>query len=263
MKLEGRIAIVTGGSRGIGRGIVLSLAKEGADVAFCYQKNEEEARKTTSQVEALGKKSLALQADVTDYEKVKEMVSKTVDTFGGVDILVNNAGVFASGKCLADEDIEDLRRDIDTHVFGSFYFVKAVLPHMRKRKRGDIHFLSSVATLNFRAGVASYCMGKAAMEAMAKCLAKEELSNNIRVNAIAPGVTESDMALEIWKKWRGVKDWQELNSIMPFGRTGKPEDIGNLVVFLASDEGAWISGQVIYVDGGARAYSVPLLLSTG
>ena len=264
MKLEGRVAIVTGGSRGIGRGIVLALARAGADVAFCYHTNEEAAKETAIQVEAIRGKCLSYQADVTDYEKVKEMVAKTVEVFGSVDILVNNAGIFGSGKYLADEDIEHMRRVIDTHVFGSFYFVKAVLPYMRKCERGDICFISSVATLNFRAGVASYSIAKAAMDGMMKCLAKEELTNNIRVNAIGPGVTESDLALRLWKNYhKDIKELKDLDSIMPFGRTGKPEDIGNLIVFLASDEGYWISGQVIYLDGGTRAYSVPLFLSSG
>jgi 3-oxoacyl-[acyl-carrier protein] reductase len=266
MKLEGRVAIVTGGSTGIGKGIVLALAKAGADVAFCYignERDEAEARKTAGEVEALRGRTLCFRADVTDYEKVKEMVARTLETFGSVDILVNNAGIYGSGRYLADEDIESMRRVIDTHVFGSFYFVKEILPHMRKRERGDIYFISSVATLVYRVGVASYSMAKASLEAMAKSLAREELPNKIRVNAIAPGVIKTDMALRIWQKWRNIKDMNELEAIMPFGRVGKPEDVGNLIAFLASDEGGWISGQVIYVDGGTRGFSVPLFLSSG
>ncbi len=262
LNLEGRIAIVTGGSRGIGRGVAVALAKAGADVAFCYSKDEEGAKVTASQVEALRGRCLSFRADVTDYEQVREMVAKTVEMFGSVDILVNNAGIRGTGRYLADEDTEAMHAVINSHVFGSFYFVKAVLPHMRKRERGDIHFISSVATLNFRAGSGAYTIAKASLEAMAKCLAKEEINNNIRVNAIGPGVIETELALGYWKKMKGIKEMKELYPIMPFGRTGKPEDIGNLIVFLASEQGGWISGHVTYVDGGARAFTVPHLLSS-
>ncbi|MFC2031838.1 SDR family NAD(P)-dependent oxidoreductase [Chloroflexota bacterium] len=263
MNLEGRIAVVTGGSRGIGRGIALALAKAGADVAFCYRQDEAAAKSTAAQVETLWGRCLSFQADITDYGKVKEMVNKTVETFGGVDILVNSAGIAGGGRYLADMDIEHMHRVINTHVFGSFHFVKAVLPHIRKRKRGDIYFISSVSTQNFRAGSGAYTMAKASLEAMAKCLAKEELANNIRVNAIGPGTIESDMTLKGWQRWYDIKEVKDLYPIMPFGCTGQPEDIGNLIAFLASEAGGWISGQVIYVDGSARGYSISRLLSSG
>ncbi len=265
MSLVGRIGIVTGGSRGIGRGVVLALARAGADVAFCYSKDEEGAKETTAQVEALGRECLSYRADVTDFEKVREMVGKTVETFGAVDILVNNAGIGGDGNYLVNENIESMHRVINTHIFGSLHFVKAVLPHMRKRKRGDIYFISSTATLDFRPRGAAYTIAKVGMEAMAKCLAKEELRYNIRVNAIAPGVTDTgEHLVNLWRLWYPeLKELKELYSIMPFGRCGKPEDFGNLIAFLASEEGGWISGQVIYVDGGARGLSVPRLLAYG
>ena len=133
MNLKGRIAIVTGCSRGIGRGIALALAKAGAEIAFCYSKDEEGARVTAAQVESLLGRCLPFQADVTDYDIVKKMVDKTVETFGDIDILVNNAGIAPTGRYLAKEDIESMHRMINIHIFGSFHFVKAVLPHMRKR----------------------------------------------------------------------------------------------------------------------------------
>ena len=263
MRLEGKIAIVTGGSRGIGRAIVLCLAKAGADIAFCYLNNEEAAKSTTAAVKALGRKCVAFRTDITDHEMVMEMVDKIVATFGDIDILVNNAGIVMGVNYLADEDIESMHRVINVHVFGSIHCVKAVLPHLRKRKRGDIYFISSVATLDFRPGLGTYTIAKAGLEAMAKCLAKEELKNNIRVNTIAPGAIETDMTLPGWRQWHDIKEPKDLNAIMPFGRIGQPEDVGNLIAFLASEEGSWISGQVICVDGGARAYSVPRLLQQG
>ena len=263
MELDGRIAIVTGGSRGIGRGICLALAKAGADIAFCYSNDEEGAKKTADQVEALRGRCLAFRADVSDYEKVKEMVAKTAETFGGVDILVNNAGIGSSRQPLIETDVEYVRKLIDIHVFGSYYFTKTVLPHMHQRKRGDIYFISSTAALTFRAGASDYTMAKVSLEAMAKCLAKEELPNNIRVNAIGPGTIENGRILKLWQRWHDVKEMKDLYSIMPFGRTGKPEDIGNLIAFLASEKASWISGQVIYVDGGTRGFSVPVWLAQG
>ncbi|MFC2031849.1 SDR family NAD(P)-dependent oxidoreductase [Chloroflexota bacterium] len=263
MNLTGRIAIVTGGSRGIGRGIAIVLAKAGAEVAFCYSKDEEGAKVTASQVEAIRGRCLSIRADVADHEKVKEMVAKTVETFGGVDILVNNAGVFGSHRYLAEEDIDRMHQVVDSHIFGSYHCVREVLPHMHKCKRGDIYFISSVATENFRAGNAIFTAAKAGLEAMAKCLAKEEIKNNIRVNTISPGTIETASTLNLWRRWHDLKEMEDLYSIMPFGHTGKPEDIGNLIAFLASEEGGWISGQVISVDGGTRGFSVPRLLTYG
>ncbi|MFC2032884.1 SDR family NAD(P)-dependent oxidoreductase [Chloroflexota bacterium] len=269
MNLNGRIAIVTGGSRGIGRGIALALAKAGADIAFCYSKDEEGAKTTTMQLEATGRRCLSFCADVTNYCKVKEMVAATINTFGGVDLLVNNAGIIDSGSYLADEPIEDMCKVINTHVLGSFYFVKEVLPHMRKHIRGDVYFISSAAALTFRAGRGALTIAKAGIEAMARCLAKEELSNNIRVNVIGGGIIldpqmmDTEPTLERWRKWHELRTIEDMYQIMPFGRTGTAEDIGKLIAFLASEEGGWISGQVIYVDGGAQGFSVPRLLSQG
>ena len=131
MSLEGRIAIVTGGSRGIGRATVMSLARAGADIAFCYLSNEEAAKSTTDSVEAMGCKCIAFRVDVTDYETVKEMVNKTVVTFGGIDILVNNAGIVMGRNYLADEDIESMHQVINTHVFGAAHLVKADNHHIK------------------------------------------------------------------------------------------------------------------------------------
>ena len=249
MTTEGRVAIVTGGSRGIGRGISLALAKAGADVAICFRRDEDAAKSTVAEIEAMGRKAAAFPADVTDYEKVKEAVAKAVDTFGRIDILVNNAGIASRGQHIADTDIEEMHRVMNIHVFGAFHFVQSVLPHMRKQERGDIHFISSLAAAQCAAGHGPYATAKAALEAFAKVLAKEELPNNIRVNAIALGLVETEMGTRLVKATTG-QSIKDIAGGMPFQRVCQPADVGDLCAFLRSDEGGYISGHVISLDGG-------------
>lgn len=250
MSLEERVAIVTGGSRGIGRGISLALAKAGADVVICFRRERDAARDTVAQIEAMGRRALAFQADVVDYGKVKELVAKAVETFGKIDILVNNAGIASKGKYIVDTDVDEVHRLMNVHVFGAFNFVQSVLPYMRKQKRGDIHFISSLGAVHCLPGHGPYAMAKASLEAMAKVLAKEELPNNIRVNIIALGLVETEMGSRLVKATTG-EDIKAFSDRMPFGRVCQPADVGNLCVFLCSDEGSYISGHVIYLDGGA------------
>lgn len=251
MNLEGRVAIVTGGSRGIGRGISLTLAKAGADIVVCFRHDEGAARNTVAEIEAMGRRALAFQADVTDYDKVKELVDKTFEAFGKVDILVNNAGIASRGKHIIDTDVDEVHRVMNVHVFGAFHFIQSVLPYMRKQKRGDIHFISSMGAVHCLPGHGPYAMAKAALEVMARVLAKEELANNIRVNVIALGLVETEMGSRLVKATTG-EDIKAIYSRMPFGRVCQPADVGNLCAFLCSDEGSYISGHVIYLDGGAR-----------
>lgn len=250
MSLEGRVAIVTGGSRGIGRGISLALAKAGADIVICFRRDEDAAIDTVAEIEAMGRKALAFQADVTDYDEVKEMVAKAVETLGKIDILINNAGIASKGKYIIDTDVEEVHRVMNVHVFGAFRFVQFVLPYMRKQKRGDIHFISSMGAVHCLPGHSPYAMAKAALEAMAKVLAKEELANNIRVNVLALGLVETEMGSRLLKATTG-EDIKAIYSRMPFGRVCQPADVGNLCAFLCSDEGSYVSGHVICLDGGA------------
>ena len=250
MSLEGRVAIVTGGSRGIGRGISLALAKAGANVVICFRRDEAAAKDTVTQIEAMGRKALAFQADVSDDGKVRELVAKTVETFGKIDILVNNAGIASRGNYIGDTDVNEAHRVMNVHVFGAFHFVQSVLPFMRKQERGDIHFISSVAAVQCQPGHAPYAMAKASLEAMAKVLAKEELPNNIRVNVVALGLVETEMGSRLVKATTG-QQIEDIHHRMPFGRICQPADVGNLCAFLCSDEGGYISGHVIYLDGGA------------
>jgi NAD(P)-dependent dehydrogenase (short-subunit alcohol dehydrogenase family) len=181
----------------------LALAKAGADVAICYRREQDAAIDTVAEIEAMGRSALAFQADVTDYDKVKELVAKTGETFGKIDILVNNAGIASKGKYVIDTDVDEVHRVMNIHVFGAFHFAQAVLPHMRKQKRGDIHFISSMGAVQCLPGHSPYAMAKASLEAMAKVLAKEELANNIRVNVIALGLVETEMGSRLLKATTG------------------------------------------------------------
>ena len=245
--LDGRTAIVTGGSRSIGRGIALALARAGADVVVNYKTNRDAAEQVVKEIEASGRKALAFQADVADYDRVKEMTTAAVDAFGKVDILVCNAGILHRNVEVFEVDLDAFHQMIDVHIMGAFHCIQAVLPVMRRQPRGDIHLLSSTHTIGLPRGLLSYNVAKAGLEALAQCLAKEERSNDIRVNVIAPTTTESDMASGLLQRV-GLSSFREMDQYMPFGRVVQPRDIANLCVYLASEEGSHISGQVIAVD---------------
>ena len=245
--LDGRTAIVTGGSRSIGRGIALALARAGADVVVNYKTNRDAAEQVVKEIEASGRRALAFQADVADYDRVKEMTTAAVDAFGKVDILVCNAGILHRNVEVFEVDLDAFHQMIDTHIMGAFHCIQAVLPVMRRQPRGDIHLLSSTHTIGLPRGLLSYNVAKAGLEALAQCLAKEERSNDIRVNVIAPTTTESDMASGLLQRV-GLSSFREMDQYMPFGRVVQPRDIANLCVYLASEEGSHISGQVIAVD---------------
>lgn len=250
MKLSGKVALVTGGDRGIGKGIALALAREGADIAFNYRKDVDSAEKTAKEIEALGRKVLHVQADVTDYEQVRSAVGKVLQTFNKLDILVNNAGVASRGRHVMDTEAEEMVRLFNIHVMGAFYFTKECLPELRKQQRSDIIFLSSISPHVCMAGHAPYAVAKAGMDALASCLAKEEITHNIRVNSIACGLVETDMGARLVKGAMGA-DIKDIATGMPFGRVCQPADVGNLCAFLCSEEGGYISGHVVFLDGGA------------
>ncbi len=250
MKLSGKVALVTGGGRGIGKGIALALAGEGADIAYNYRRDADAAKATDGEIVALGRRALSIQADVTDYAQVKAVVAKTIDTFGKIDILVNNAGIASRGRFVADTEVEEMERLFKIHVMGAFYFIKEALPALRKQKRGDIINISSVSPFSCMAGHSPYAVAKAGLNALSSCLAKEEVSHNIRVNTIACGLVETDMGARLIKGVMGM-EVKELARNLPFGRICQPADVGNLCVFLCSDEGGYISGHPIFLDGGA------------
>ena len=250
MELEGRTALITGGGRGIGKGIAVAMAEAGADVAIVYRRDEDAARETVAEIESFGRKAAMFRASVEDEDEVKAAVARAVAALGRIDILVNNAGIASRGNSVFDTDPEELRRVVRIHVFGPFYFTQAVLPVMRQQARGDIIFISSVAAERIGANGGPYNVGKAGLEALAMTLAQEELPNGIRVNVIRPGLVDTEMGRRLAKATRDVQEIGELNSSSPFGRVGVPSDIGHAAVFLASAKGEYITGATIKISGG-------------
>ena len=252
MSIQDRVALVTGGGRGVGKGISLSLAAAGASVAVNYRRDEESAAETVREIEALGGKAIAFSASVDDYEQNAQMVADIERDLGPVSILVNNAGIASRGRSVVDTDPEEMRRVVATHAFGPHYLAALTLPKMRTLGRGDIVMISSVATRSLGPNGAPYNMGKTAMEALAYTLAKEEREHGIRVNIVAPGLVDTDMGQRLIKAVQGVEDIRSLDQSMPFGRVCQPEDVANVVRFLVSDENSYLTGERLYCDGGGQ-----------
>ena len=244
MILKGKVAIVTGATRGIGRAIALELAKEGADVSFNYLKNSEQAKILVKEINSLGRKALSEGVDISDFAKVKEFVEKTKNTFGRLDILINNAGIIID-KALMMMDEQDWRKVIDTDLNGAFNATRACIVTFLKQKSGQIVNISSVSGIIGSARQTNYSASKAGIIGFTKALAKEVAEYNIRVNAVAPGYIQTDML-------NSLKDEQKekLKKFIPLGRFGKPEEIARVVLFLLSDAAQYITGEVITVDGG-------------
>ena len=249
--LEGRIALVTGGGRGIGRAISLALAEDGADVAINYARDREAALETAEAVRALGRRSGVYGAHVQDFEEDRAMVDAIAADLGFIDILVNNAGIASRGKSVAKTDPDELEQVIGVHALGPHYLAKLVIPGMREKESGDIVMISSAATLFHPGGGAPYNMGKAAMESLAFTLSKELKPHGIRVNIVAPGLVETEMGRRLMKAVAGVDDLRKLDSQMPFGRVCQPEDIANTVRFFVSANASYVTGEKLNVHGGA------------
>lgn len=244
MLFKDKVAIVTGGSRGIGKALVLMLAQEGADVAFTYAKSVEDAEKLSAEIIKLGRKPLALQMDVADFDKAKELVEKVKETFGRLDILVNNAGIIRD-KALMMMTKEDWREVIDTNLNGTFNITRNTIVTFLKQKSGSIVNITSVSGVAGMSRQTNYAASKAGIIGFTKSLAKEVAPYNIRVNAVAPGFIETDMI-------SGLKDEfkEELKKKIPLSRLGKVEDVAAAVRFLLSEGANFITGQTIIVDGG-------------
>jgi NAD(P)-dependent dehydrogenase (short-subunit alcohol dehydrogenase family) len=250
--LEGRVALVTGGSRGIGRAISIALAEDGADIAVNYRRDAEAAAETVAAVEKLGRRAKAYAASVDSYEQDQAMVEAVLADFGHIDILINNAGIASRGQSVADTDPLELERVIRCHSLAPHHLSQLVLPSMRKQPRGDILMISSAATLNHSANGAPYNMGKAAMESLAFTLSKEEKRNDIRVNVVAPGVVVTEMGKRLVKAAMGVDDIESLDDKMPFGRVCRPEDVANVCRFLVGEGGSYLTGEKINVHAGGQ-----------
>jgi 3-oxoacyl-[acyl-carrier protein] reductase len=244
VKLRGRVALVTGGSRGIGKAISLALAREGADVVVDHLEQKEEANEVVEEIRRMRRRALAFQTDVRDFDKVVNMVEQTIEEFGKIDILVNNAGIVRD-KTLRKMKKEEWEIIIDTNLSGVFNCIKAVITYMEERKNGKIINISSVIGETGNFGQSNYAAAKAGVIGLTKSVAKEVARKGITVNAVAPGFTETGMLKTIPES---VKE-QILKQI-PMGRFATPEDIAKVVVFLTSDDANYITGQVINVNGG-------------
>lgn len=244
MPLTGKVAIVTGASRGIGRAVAVGLAGKGAQVVINYSANADAAKETLAAVNSTGGSGLTVQADVTDFQACERLVKTTLDNFGKVDILVNNAGI-TKDNIVARMKPEEWQKVLDTNLTGAFHCVRAVIkPLLKQKSGGRIINISSVIGLTGGIGQANYAAAKAGLIGLTKSLARELAGRQITVNAIAPGFIDTEMTAAL------PANYQEaiLNQI-PLGRVGTPDDIAELVVFLAKS-GSYITGQVIAVDGG-------------
>jgi NAD(P)-dependent dehydrogenase (short-subunit alcohol dehydrogenase family) len=252
MSVAGRVALVTGAGRGIGRAIALALAEDGADVAVNYRRDERAAAETAQAVAGLGRRARTYQASIDVLEQSEAMVARVLDDFGRIDILVNNAGIASRGQSVAETDPAEVERVVRTHALGPHHLSKLVVPQMRKLGRGDVVMISSIATLYHGANGAPYNMGKAALEALAFTLAKEERKHGIHVNVVAPGLVETEMGRRLVKAMSGTDDMRKLDPAMPFGRVCQPEDVANVVRFLVSERAGYVTGERIYVHGGGQ-----------
>ena len=242
--LSGKSAVVTGGSRGIGRAIALRLAAQGADVAFSYRGNEAAANETAGAIEASGRRALAVQADVSDPESADALIKAALESFGKIDILVNNAGT-TRDDLIMRMSLDDWRTVLETNLFGAFYATKAVTRPMLKAKGGRIVNITSVSGQAGQTGQANYSSAKAGLIGLTKATARELASRNITCNAVAPGFVLTELTKDLPENLQA-----QINERTPLGRFGTVEEIADAVAFLVSDEAAFITGQVLAVDGG-------------
>ena len=244
MSLQGKCALVTGGSRGIGRAVCLELARQGARVAVNYAGNAAAAEETVKACQDLGAEAFAIQADVADAAACDAMVKEVLARFGRVDILVNNAGVTRDGLMLTMKE-SDWDTVLDTNLKGAFQCMKAVYRPMMKQKYGRVVNLSSIVGIRGNAGQANYAASKAGLIGLTKSMAKELAARNVTVNAVAPGFIDTDMTAALPEKAR-----ESMLGTIPMGQLGQAEDVAKAVAFFAGDEAAYVTGQVLCVDGG-------------
>ena len=244
MSLTGKTAIVTGGSRGIGKAVCLELARRGCNIVLSFAGNTAAADQTVAECQALGVQALAVQGNVADADAVKALFGAALKQFGAVDILVNNAGITRDNLLMLLKE-EDFDAVVDTNLKGTFLCMKTAVRPMMKQRHGRIISLSSVVGLHGNAGQVNYAATKAGVIGMTKSLAKELAGRNITVNAVAPGFIDTDMTAVLPEKAK-----EAILASIPMARLGAAEDVANAVAFLASDEAGYITGQVLAVDGG-------------
>ncbi|HLR62153.1 MAG TPA: 3-oxoacyl-[acyl-carrier-protein] reductase [Lentibacillus sp.] len=242
--LEGKSALVTGASRGIGRAIALELARQGANVAVNYAGSEDKAQAVVEEMKQMGVQSFKIQANVADEKEAKAMVKEVVNEFDSLDILVNNAGINRDNLLMRMKE-EEFDQVIDTNLKGVFQCTKAVSRQMMRQKGGRIINVSSIVGVNGNAGQANYTAAKAGVIGLTKSTAKEFASRNILVNAVAPGFISTDMTDALTEE-----QTEGMLSMIPLEKLGEPEDVARVVRFLASDDAKYITGQTIHIDGG-------------
>jgi 3-oxoacyl-[acyl-carrier protein] reductase len=240
---------VTGGSRGIGRACALALAGDGFDVAVNFRRDATAAADTVATIESLGRRAKQYQGSVESAEEDEAMVGAVLEDFGAVDTLVHSAGIASRGNTVVDTDPTELQRVIAIHALGAHHLCRLLVPSMRAQPRGDVVFVSSVAAKILAPNSAPYNMAKAALEALAMTLAKEERRHGIHVNVVAPGLVVTEMGRRLVRAM-GVEDIATMDANAAFGRVCRPEDVSGVVRFLCSDEAGYLTGQVISVDGG-------------
>lgn len=240
--LKGKIAIVTGGSRGIGAAICKRFAEQGANIALLYAGNTQKAEETKAALQEMGVKAEAYQCNVADAEQVAAVCKQIIKDFGGADILVNNAGI-TKDKLVPMMKVPDFDSVVDTNLKGAFYMIKQLYPVFMKQKSGKIINISSVSGLMGNPGQTNYSASKAGLIGLTKSVAKELASRNVNCNAIAPGFVATDMT-------ENLSENNALVDHIPMKRFAQPEDIANLALFLASDQSDYITGEVIRIDGG-------------
>jgi 3-oxoacyl-[acyl-carrier protein] reductase len=244
MRFEGKTAIVTGGSRGIGRACVARLAAEGAKVALIYHSNQQAAETLLAELKGLPGEVRALQADVRDFQRAHEIVDPLFEEWGHIDVLVNSAGIVQDGL-LGAMTQDQWRNVIDTNLGGTFNYCHAVTQPMMMMRRGSIVNMSSTAAEFAARGQVNYAASKGGINGLTRSLAKELAPRNVRVNAIAPGMIETDMSQVV----RGIAG-DQIKKMIPLKRIGLPEEVAAVAAFLASDDAAYLTGQVLRVDGG-------------
>lgn len=244
MDLKGKNCIVTGGSRGIGKAIALTFAKLGANIAITYSRSADAANDVVSEIEKSGSKGIALQADATDYSKAEEVIAKVVEEWGSLDVLVNNAGITKDNLILRMNE-EQWDAVINTNLKSVFNYSKAAAKPMMRARGGSIINIGSVVGISGNAGQSNYAASKAGLIGFTKSYAKELASRNIRANVVAPGYIMTEMTENL-----NEKVLESIKQETPLGRAGNPEEVSNVVAFLASDLSSYITGEVLRVDGG-------------
>lgn len=242
--MDKKVALITGGNRGIGKEIAKVLANEGYDIAINYRSENDELLNTKNEIESFGVECILVKADVSKYEECENMVKETIEHYGKIDVLVNNAGITKDTLFLRMKE-DDFKSVIDVNLVGTFNVTKQVVPYMTKARSGRIINLSSVVGVSGNAGQANYSASKAGIIGFTKSLAKELASRNILVNAVAPGYIKTDMTAVLKEEQK-----EAIVNQIPLRREGEAKDVANLVKFLAGEESSYITGQVIHIDGG-------------